>query len=128
MENGGRDLEELLRNMEPALAPGEFVFTTGPEQPAGVDPLCRFREAEGVTCILTRGDAERLGLEFAYPCRMITLRVHSSLEAVGFLARITAELARRGISTNVVSSWFHDHLFVPSGRAAEALAALRELR
>jgi uncharacterized protein len=58
---------------------------------------------------------------------MITLRIHSSLEAVGFLARIAAELARLGISVNVVSAFHHDHLFVPAGRAEEAMAALRAL-
>ncbi len=126
MEVGERNLEELLRRMDPALAPGEFVFAAGP-LPEGVDALCRFREPEGVTSILDRADAERLGIEFTFPCRMITLRVHSSLEAVGFLARIAAELARRGISTNVVSAFYHDHLFVPAGCAEEAMAALGEM-
>jgi uncharacterized protein len=126
MEVGERNLEELLRRMDPALAPGEFVFAAGP-LPEGVDPLCRFREPEGVTYILDRADAERLGIQFTYPCRMITLRVHSSLEAVGFLARIAAELARRGISVNVVSAFHHDHLFVPADRAGETVAALREM-
>ncbi len=126
MEIGERNLEELLRRMDPVLAPGEFVFTAD-RLPEGVDPLCRFREPEGVTCILGRADAERVGIEFTYPCRMITLRIHSSLEAVGFLARIAAELARLGISVNVVSAFYHDHLFVPSARAEEAMMALREL-
>ncbi len=127
MVSGGRSPEDLLRRMDPALAPGEFVFATGQKDPEGIDPLCRFREAEGITWILRREDAERLGLEFAYPCRMITLRVHSSLDAVGFLARVASGLAVRGISSNVVSAYFHDHLFVPASRAEEALAALRDL-
>lgn len=124
---GESKLEELLAHMSPLLAPEEFVFTTTAAEPEGVNPLCRFREAEGVTSILPREDAERLGLEYTYPCRKITLQVHSSLDAIGFLAKITAELARNGISTNVVSAYFHDHLFVPAGRVQEALQILNAL-
>jgi hypothetical protein len=58
---------------------------------------------------------------------MVTLNVHSALEAVGFLARITARLAGLGMGVNPVSAFFHDHLFVPEARAAEALEALRAM-
>ena len=58
---------------------------------------------------------------------MITLTVHSSLEAVGLLAEVATAFAARGISVNVVSAYYHDHLFVPSDRVEEALAALSEL-
>jgi uncharacterized protein len=119
---GETDLETLLAALEPRLQPDEFVFCSVPEVMG--DPICVFREVEGLTLILRRGEAERLGLEFTYPCRMITLAVHSSLEAVGLLARITALLAERGISVNAVSAYHHDHLFVPADRAEEALAAL----
>jgi hypothetical protein len=55
---------------------------------------------------------------------MITLEIHSSLEAVGFLAAITARLAEAGMGVNPVSAFHHDHLFVPAERAAEALRIL----
>jgi hypothetical protein len=45
----------------------------------------------------------------------------------GFLAAITARLAETGISVNVVSAFYHDHLFVPHDRADEALARLQEM-
>jgi GNAT superfamily N-acetyltransferase len=70
----------------------------------------------------------RLGLAAEYRCAWITLRVASSLAAVGMLARVTAALARRGISVNPVAGFHHDHLFVPHDRAADAMAALDELR
>ena len=50
--------------------------------------------------------------------------MHSSLEAVGLLAEVARRLAAHGISVNVVSGYYHDHLFVPVDRAEEALAAL----
>ena len=69
-------------------------------------------------------DATRLGIEGTFPCRMITLDIHSSLEAVGFLAAILPRLAAAGIGVNPVSAFHHDHLFVPSDRAEDALAIL----
>ena len=58
---------------------------------------------------------------------MITLTVHSSLEAIGFLAAITGRLAEAGISVNAVSAFYHDHLFVPEHRAEEALHHLQNV-
>jgi hypothetical protein len=119
---GERNLDILLRSLAPSLQEGEFVFCTQPEIVG--DPVCAFREPEGWTLVLRRAAAERLGIPFAYPCRMITLTVHSSLEAVGLLAEVATRFAARGISVNVVSAYYHDHLFVPVDRAEEAMAAL----
>jgi uncharacterized protein len=52
---------------------------------------------------------------------------NSSLQAVGLTAAVSGKLAAKGIPANVVAGFYHDHLFVPSDRAQEALAALREL-
>ncbi|TIM21889.1 MAG: ACT domain-containing protein, partial [Mesorhizobium sp.] len=56
-----------------------------------------------------------------------TLNIHSSLEAVGFLAAITTRLAAAEIGVNPVSAFYHDHLFVPVDRAEEAIDVLRRL-
>ena len=125
--NGETDTEKLIRDMRPALREGEFVYcAVSPEELArlGDEPVCVFREEEGVTAILPRRRAEEAGLRFDYRCRMITLQVHSSLAAVGLLAAVTARLAVAGISVNVVSACRHDHLFVPVERAEEALSLL----
>lgn len=58
---------------------------------------------------------------------MITLNVHSSLEAVGFIAVVAQRLKEIGVGVNPVSGFFHDHLFVPPGREEEVSNALREL-
>jgi hypothetical protein len=86
-----------------------------------------FREAEGTTLILTRDAAEAHGLPYAFPCRMITLDVHSALEAVGFIAVIATELAKAGMGVNPVAGFYHDHLFVPLGREEEAMDILRRI-
>ena len=124
------DLARLIAAMRPALVPGRFVFATLPEgtpPPAGVAPVMLFREAEGTTLVLPAEEAERAGLAGIFPCRQITLTVHSALDAVGFLAAVTATLAAAGISTNAVAAYHHDHLFVPEARAEEAVALLEAM-
>lgn len=122
-----RDLDALLRHMDPELRPGTFVFCTiAPNEriPAALDPLLTFREQEGTTLVILREEAEAAGLRYAFASRLITLTVHSALDAVGFLAAITARLAETGICVNAVSAYHHDHLFVPADRADEALMLL----
>lgn len=127
---GEKDLARLLGGMEPRLDDEVYVFVTvppGKSLPPSVQPVMLFREAEGLTAILPAAEAQEAGLEGIFPCRMITLEIHSSLEAVGFLAAITARLAAAGMGVNPVSAFHHDHLFVPADRAQEAVALLREL-
>ncbi|MBN9219687.1 MAG: ACT domain-containing protein [Mesorhizobium sp.] len=127
---GETDLKTLLASMTPELLAGTYVFATlAPEarQPEGIDAIMVFREREGTTLIVTEEAAGAPGLTSAFRCRMITLNIHSSLEAVGFLAAITTRLATAGMGVNPVSAFYHDHLFVPADRAEEAIRLLREL-
>lgn len=127
---GERNLASLLRDMKPELQDGVFVFCTlaeGAELPTAIKPVLTFREAEGITVVIRREEAERIALPHQFASRLITLTVHSSLDAVGFLAAITADLAQAGISVNAVSAFYHDHLFVPEDRADEAVSILRNM-
>lgn len=126
---GETNLGTLLRSMSATLAPGTYVFATVPggAVPPGLSPRMIFREAEGTTLILLRDEAAARGLKAEFPCRMITLNVHSALDAVGFIARIATELAAAGMGVNPVAGFFHDHLFVPEDRAEEAMEILRRL-
>lgn len=127
---GETDLQNLLGSMSPELLPAVYVFSTlppGDTIPVGVKPVMIFREREGVTLILHESEARLAGLAFAFPSRMITLNVHSSLEAVGFMAAIATRLAAAGMGVNPVSAYFHDHLFVPADRADEAIRLLMQL-
>jgi uncharacterized protein len=124
---GETNLQKLLGSMSPELLPGVFAFATlspGTPMPAGINPVMVFREREGDTLILLEDEAKAAGLESAFRSRMITLNIHSSLDAVGFLAAITARLAVAGMGVNPVSGYFHDHLFVPADRAEEAMVIL----
>ena len=121
---GERNLAALLENMKPEMHEDIFVFCSipeGKEIPAALRPVHIFREHEGTALIVRREQAEGAELPHQFASRMITLTVHSSLEAIGFLAAITGRLAEAGISVNAVSAFHHDHLFVPEHRADEAL-------
>lgn len=127
---GETDLGRLIAGMTPRLDPATYVFATLPHDhamPPDLRPLMTFREAEGVTLVLPQEAARGTGIETIFPCRRITLEVHSSLEAVGLMAAVATCLAEAGIGTNPVAGYFHDHLFVPANRAEEALARLRAL-
>lgn len=127
---GETDPKILLASMTPELLAGTYVFTTlepDRQQPEGIEPVMMFREREGTTLIVDEARATAAGLTASFRCRMITLNIHSSLEAVGFLAAITARLASAGMGVNPVSAFYHDHLFVPADRAEEAMVLLHQL-
>jgi len=110
--------------MSPTLHGDTFVFATianetATEQHAKLlkQVEMMFRESEGWTLIVRQPVADELGIDSIFPCEKITLNVHSSLDAVGFLAVITSRLAERlSIGVNPVSGYYHDHLFVPLGK------------
>jgi uncharacterized protein len=124
---GERDLRVLLASMKPELVPGEWVYTTVSMVPAGADPVVLVREREGVTLVLARADADRLGLAYDYVAAMVSLRIHSALTAVGLTAAVASCLADAGLSCNVVAGFHHDHLFVPHERGAECVDLLQQL-
>ncbi|NPU68980.1 ACT domain-containing protein [Bradyrhizobium sp. 83012] len=127
---GERHLGALLQNMTPELQDGVFVFcclSPAEAPPAALTPLMLFREREGITLIVRREEAEQAGLTYQFAARLITLSVHSALDAVGFLAAVTTALAAAGISVNAVSAFHHDHLFVPEAQAEQAMRVLQEV-
>lgn len=115
--------------MKPALDPREWVFCSVDRSflTSAHRPLLVFHESEGTTIVIERSVAESLGISYAFPSRRITLRVHSDLESVGLAATVATELAKHVIPANLVSAFYHDHIFVPVNRAEEALHVLESL-
>lgn len=128
---GLTDLAALLTALDPALDDEAFVFVTRPgDDFAAADRLgavAAVREAEGLSLVVPHARAEAEGLPFDGPFRRITLRVTSSLHAVGLTAAVAGRLAEAGIPANMVAGYHHDHLFVPADRADVALARLTSL-
>ena len=123
------EIDELLKAMSPEIKRGEYVFCTvdgSYSDYAHLNPLACFVESEGLTLIVSVESAEKGQLAYESKFKQITLTVHSSLEAVGLTAAVATKLAFYGISANVVAAYYHDHIFVQTEKAGEALMALKE--
>lgn len=128
--SGESDLNVLLRDASPCLDPGVYVFVSLPgveKPPAGLLPVATVQEQEGLTLVLDEATAVDRGLSFEVRLVRISLRVHSSLTAVGLTAAFSAQLASAGISANVVAGFYHDHIFVPLEKQEEAMKVLNNL-
>lgn len=121
---GERILDTLLKTMQPQLADGKWVFRTsksGFDAATLESAILMFRETDGMTIISPATQEDE-----ALPIwAMISLSIHSDLEAVGFLAAITTALAAKDIPGNTVSAYYHDHIFVPYERRGDAMECLR---
>jgi hypothetical protein len=124
---GETDLDHLLRNMQPVLEDEELIFCSLPlAQAEKYLLLCQgyYCEREGITVILDRHLADLESIPYEFIFKRITLDVFSSLSAVGFIARISEVLAAQGISVNVVSAFYHDHIYVQAAQAELAIETL----
>ena len=127
---GISNLKTLLKTMKPYLVNDEYVFCTISESRFSelkLIPLLMFVEEEGITLIIRKEIAENSSLGYSGIWSWIKLSVHSDLTAIGFLAAITDKLAKNEISVNVVSAFYHDHLFIPVDKAKQAILLLEEL-
>ena len=125
-----KNLNALLKGMNPVAISGEFVFCAVSEErlhTLNIAPTLVFREKEGVTLVIQKKGAEENNLLFQGTWALITLNVYSSLSAVGLLAIITKKLAQAKIPVNIVSAYYHDHIFVPYDKAVGALKILKRI-
>ena len=83
-----------------------------------------FQETEGLT-VITAADQDT-----PHHNRWVWLElsVYSDLQAVGFLARVSAALADADVPCNAVAAFHHDHIFVPEEKAQAAISAIEGLR
>ncbi len=124
-----KNLETLIRNMEP-IRGSNYAFCQVDEQTYQTIPelpLAMFREEEGITVIYPLFVAENLGLQIVWVGTLIKLNVNSSLDAVGFLARISEALASANISVNAFSPVSHDYLFVKPEDAERTMEILLKM-
>ncbi|CAB9530731.1 Pfam:DUF2241 [Seminavis robusta] len=136
--SGEKNLDVLLANMIPELQSQAYVFASMSYCGLKTDETTRktlvgallddtnlsvialFQEKEGMTVycteeFLTSQVPKELILESSQPMGMITLQIHSALDAVGLTAAFATELGQHGISANVMAGFYHDHIFVSGG-------------
>lgn len=126
---GEINLNKLLQTMKPVLNAGEYVFCSvnNLSRIDSTDILLSFKEKEGITIITDKTIADKLNLEYSFIAAWITLTVHSSLEAVGLTAAFSKALTDANISCNVVSGYYHDHIFVNIQDAKKSIDILNRL-
>ena len=126
------DSHAMIAGMNPVLDPADYCFVVVPEgyrsRRIAETALASFLENEGWSFILTPEWARAFDLPVGPLYRRIVLTVNSALEGVGLTAAVSGKLAGAGIACNMVAAFHHDHVFVPSGDADEALRLLRELQ
>jgi len=126
--SGEVNLEILLNNMRPVLNTGDYVFcnVSSFDKIDLKQIIGSFKEEEGITLIISKAYADRLGLNYSSIMSWITLQIHSSLEAVGLTAVYSSILSKNNISCNVIAGYYHDHIFVLKEDAKKAMEVLND--
>ena len=126
---GETNLSVLIKNMQPVLNEGQYVFSSI----STIDTLdlnkiiIFFKEKEGFTIIIEKNYADTEGVVYTSEFAWITLHVHSALDAVGLTAAFSKALADNNISCNVVAGFYHDHVFVQHELGQQAVDVLTKL-
>ena len=96
---GETNISKLIKGMTPILNKGDYVFCTIEDfsMVDRKDTICEFKEKESTTIVIERIKADNLNLSYDYVASWITLRIHSSLEAIGLTAIFSTELANNGL-------------------------------
>tara|TARA_R110000744_G_scaffold20374_3_gene53462 strand:+ start:1991 stop:2386 length:396 start_codon:yes stop_codon:yes gene_type:complete len=125
---GETDLNILLESLEPNLNLGSYVFISLKDinEILREDILFEFKEAEGITILLSKDKADKYNLDYEFVASWITLKVHSALDAVGLTAAVSSALTKHNISCNVVAAYYHDHIFVSKKDTKKAMEVLSE--
>lgn len=125
--NGETNLDKILKSLNPEISVEEYIFCTYKDKfgkMIDLDPWAIIQEQEGTTYIIERRKAEKYKIEFESVFKRITIKIVTSLNAVGLTAVISKRLTNLEISANIVSGFYHDHIFVPTERAKEAKRAI----
>ena len=132
MDSGDENLSNLLNNLQPNLLNEDYVFISLEDYSFDffnlLHPIATFKEEEGLTLVISEERAKRENFEYNSVFKCISLGVHSSLNSVGLIATISTLLSEKGISCNVFSGYFHDHLFVQKSLSKEALELLKSIK
>ena len=128
---GQTDLKKILESIDPYLVDESFIFMTTDQSLSSIsntlNPIASFKENEGLSIVITQATADKNAITYDSVFSCISLGVHSSLESYGLISTISRELTQNNISTNIFSGYYHDHIFVQSGKADKALEIISKI-
>jgi len=75
---GETNISVLIKGMNPKLNNGEYVFSTlsDSNKVDRADTIFEFKEREGLSIVIEKQKADRLGLEYDLVFSWITLTIH----------------------------------------------------
>lgn len=118
------NLEQALARMRFVVEPGEFCLLGFPEPPSSEDlaqlsqPSQLVLEQGETSILVAAGPAQAIlerhaGAQLEGGLRWIRFEAPMGWELVGFLAKVSGELAAAGVPIGAVCGFSRDHLFVP---------------
>jgi hypothetical protein len=139
--SSSKTFSQILASTELSIHPEEFVLVgLSPKHQIQVEAsLSRLpgdfvqyiRESDVLTLLLPHSSWKIIEQDYPEahiqsPINLFTFSVAMDWEVVGFLAGVTALLARKGIPLGAVCGYYRDHLFIARQYAKEAEAVLRQ--
>ena len=129
MSGGETNLSKMLATLHVKRRPGTFAYVQFEDRPADLDGVAALIEESEATTVVAPLEIARIrGWEVVFEAAWLTLQVHSSLEAIGLTAAVSAALGDNGIPCNILAGALHDHILVPVAAADRAVAVLESLR
>jgi len=129
MSGGETNLSRMLATLHVERRPGTYAYVQFADRPTDLDGVTALiEESEATTVVAPLEIAKIRGWEVVFEVAWLTLQVHSSLEAIGLTAAVSAALGTNGIPCNILAGALHDHILVPVAAADRAVDVLESLR
>ncbi len=128
--SGITDLKQTLKSLKVSCDNIQYGFASviDDSQISTSDLLATFQENDRLAVIATKDYLDSISIENEAPFAKLTIDIHTSLELVGLTAVLATKLAEHDISANVVSAFYHDHIFVQYELRNRAIELLEELK
>tara|TARA_B100000287_G_scaffold432926_1_gene493400 strand:+ start:1051 stop:1452 length:402 start_codon:yes stop_codon:yes gene_type:complete len=126
------EYKEKSLELNPELLEEEFVFCSHENSMYGafkeMQPIASIQEKEGLTLVIPKKIADKNNISYESSYKCISIGLVTSLEGYGLTAIISKSLNQNQISANIFAGKYHDHIFVPSSKADQALLILNDLK
>ena len=124
------DLTYLIRNMNPVLLDGEFIFckvNIDSKKIHELEPISSIKTGKEYSIIIDKlkADKNRFGYNKIY--KMVSLKLPSNHSEAEFMAVITGVFADQGIPSKVISCEEECYLFISTETIEDAVQLLHDL-